>query len=218
MPNVIKRCPKGHLYDSDTNDSCPYCNPPSTQKRCPNDQSYDSNQNEPHTRFNHLTFFHSSRFSWIVAGVCALTSIFFFTNWMNANARYERAWSDLHKELKKSEEKLEMKEQILAEINRHYGYGSSSYYAAKPVVILDINGSSEFLPIYCDLSVDIYRSIYDAATMRENYTAIKAEWRRKWENHWDGLTIVPGGRRGFYIIRFSDQNNSTTFDVLVIVK
>ena len=179
----LQRCPKGHFYDVDQYNNCPYCEdtvepppPPPAPSR--------------------------QRMPWIITGVAVLASIFFFFC-IGKAVQDKKA---VEQELKKAEQKLENYSQL----EKIYGHASDSYYSGTPVLVVEAGAQEAAkLPIYWNLSGTIY--------LKESNSNINAEWSKEWNNHWTHV-LITGSAQGYYTIHFTNNVDSTAFDVLIIVK
>lgn len=87
-----------------------------------------------------------------------------------------------------------------------YGYGSENYYAEQSVVVLQ-KGESKEITVFYDLSGTVSMSAG---------SGISYEWSREWLQH-KTQVIVTGNSTGYYPLKFTNKQNSDSFEVLVIV-
>ena len=87
-----------------------------------------------------------------------------------------------------------------------YGYGSANYYAEQSVVVLR-KGESKDATIYFGLA---------GTVTKKSDAGITAKWGEEWSQNKIKLTIT-GNSAGFYTIHFTNNKNSDSFDILVIV-
>lgn len=102
---------------------------------------------------------------------------------------------------------LQMELDKLGGIQNLYGYGSANYYAEESVVVLRESESKE-ITIYANLAGTYYK--------RSSSSGITSEWSKAWSAHRTQVTIT-GNSAGYYTIQFTNDQNSDSFDVLVIV-
>lgn len=87
-----------------------------------------------------------------------------------------------------------------------YGYGSENYYAEQSVVVLQ-KGESKEITVFYDLSGTVSMSAG---------SGISYEWSREWLQH-KTQVIVTGNSTGYYPLKFTNKQNSDSFEVLIIV-
>ena len=140
----------------------------------------------------------TSKGSWAVATVAALFAIFSFGG-MNTN------------KTELEQKQMERYQNFAAD----YGYASSSYYADKAIVFVNKNSEVK-LPIYCDLLSGELKATLNRI---DGENIITAKWEGNFnENHKTNVIITAKDRAGYSTLRFTNEANSDSFDVLVVVQ
>ena len=118
-----------------------------------------------------------------------------------------------HLREKEKSARLEL-EQVKSELERYdglgevYRYGSENYYADQSVVILR-KGESKEAVIYANEPEDTVFSM-------KTDTGVTSKWSQKWVDNKTRITIT-GDSIGHYTILFTNDQNSDSFEILVIV-
>lgn len=87
-----------------------------------------------------------------------------------------------------------------------YGYGSETYFAEQSVIVLQ-KGESREAVIYFGLSGTLSMAAESGVT---------SEWSREWSDNRTRITIT-GDSAGYSTIRFTNDQNSDSFEILIIV-
>lgn len=150
----------------------------------------------------------------LIAAIAA--AAIFLVLWLMAeNTRREVYDSYLDKadqvwELQKQVEALTEEAATFDSLRELYGYGSETYYAGSPVLVLEAGGEDGRLPIYFGLSGTV--------SMKRSDSAITTAWSQEWADDWTDVIVTPSDSAGFYTIHFTNDQDSSAFDVLVIVQ
>lgn len=150
----------------------------------------------------------------LIAAIAA--AAIFLVLWLMAeNTRREVYDSYLDKadqvwELQKQVEALTEEAATFDSLRELYGYGSETYYAGAPVLVLEAGGEDGRLPIYFGLSGTV--------SMKRSDSAITTAWSQEWADDWTDVIVTPSDSAGFYTIHFTNDQDSSAFDVLVIVQ
>lgn len=150
----------------------------------------------------------------LIAAIAA--AAIFLVLWLMAeNTRREVYDSYLDKadqvwELQKQVEALTEEAATFDSLRELYGYGSETYYAGAPVLVLEAGGEDGCLPIYFGLSGTV--------SMKRSDSAITTAWSQEWADDWTDVIVTPSDSAGFYTIHFTNDQDSSAFDVLVIVQ
>lgn len=150
----------------------------------------------------------------LIAAIAA--AAIFLVLWLMAeNTRREVYDSYLDKadqvwELQKQVEALTEEAATFDSLRELYGYGSETYYAGSPVLVLEAGGEDGRLPIYFGLSGTV--------SMKRSDSAITTAWSQEWADGWTDVIVTPSDSAGFYTIHFTNDQDSSAFDVLVIVQ
>lgn len=107
-------------------------------------------------------------------------------------------------EMSEAQSKLEKLDDLVGV----YGHGSDNFYAYKSVVVLRRSGKKT-IKIYANLDGTVYWHNSDSG--------ITCEWIKEWSNHTTQITFT-GNSAGFYPVKFTNDQNSDSFEVLVIVR
>lgn len=150
----------------------------------------------------------------LIAAIAA-AAIFLVLWLMTENTRREVYDSYLDKadqvwELQKQVEALTEEAATFDSLRELYGYGSETYYAGSPVLVLEAGGEDGRLPIYFGLSGTV--------SMKRSDSAITTAWSQEWADGWTDVIVTPSDSAGFYTIHFTNDQDSSAFDVLVIVQ
>lgn len=150
----------------------------------------------------------------LIAAIAA-AAIFLVLWLMTENTRREVYDSYLDKadqvwELQKQVEALTEEAATFDSLRELYGYGSETYYAGSPVLVLEAGGEDGRLPIYFGLSGTV--------SMKRSDSAITTAWSQEWADDWTDVIVTPSDSAGFYTIHFTNDQDSSAFDVLVIVQ
>ena len=149
----------------------------------------------------------TSKGSWAVATVAALFAIFSFGG-MNTN---KTELDNLKNQIQTEQKQMERYQNFAAD----YGYASSSYYADKAIVFVNKNSEVK-LPIYCDLLSGELKATLNRI---DGENIITAKWEGNFnENHKTNVIITAKDRAGYSTLRFTNEANSDSFDVLVVVQ
>ncbi|MDE7218235.1 MAG: hypothetical protein K2O45_01220, partial [Oscillospiraceae bacterium] len=113
----------------------------------------------------------------------------------DVSSRLERAEADLA--------------ELTAMLDEGYGFASPQYYASKGVVVVGQH-SSETITIYEDYSEE------NTYTYHTPNSGVSCTWNGSFSNGSTTLTIT-GNTPGYYSVSFTNDLNSDSFEVLVIV-
>ena len=101
------------------------------------------------------------------------------------------------------------------EFAQDYGYGSEHYYAEKAIVFLNKNSEAK-LSIYCDL---LFNDKSASCNFLNNDAAVSAKWEDYFNvNHKATIIINSGNSTGYSTLKFTNEVNSDSFEVLIIVQ
>lgn len=132
-----------------------------------------------------------------------IATIFFF----NSNKRLEEEISaaETNKTI------LDTQLKVYSNIGSHYGRASDEFYANKPIVVLRGSGATEVIRIYWEKNGEV-----DLSATR-NVNALETTWGKD-DGKWIPFSITSKISKGYEIIRFTNEANNETFEVLVIIK
>lgn len=94
-------------------------------------------------------------------------------------------------------------------LDKNFGTGSESYYAAKPVIFLKAGGKAVPISVHWDENNDNLAALTSSKD-------ISVKWEKR-NGNWT-LMVTPPGHSGYYTIHFSNEVNSDAFEVLVVVE
>ena len=137
---------------------------------------------------------------------CGVTFLFY-----NKLDTKEKELSYIKQEVRQNLNKLEK----YREFAQEYGYGSEHYYAEKAIVFLNKN-SKDKLSIYCDL---LFNNKSASCNFSNNEASVYVEWEDGFNNeHKANLIINSGNIKGYSTLKFTNEVNSDSFEVLIIVR
>lgn len=96
---------------------------------------------------------------------------------------------------------------LLSKLKNNYGFGSQNYYAEKGVVVLSKSGGSKSVGIICNLSTTTFSRTSDKG--------ITCEWGSTVGNRCP--VTIKAVSKGYHTIKFTNEANSDSFEILVIV-
>lgn len=226
---TLKRCPNGHFYDGDRYNDCPYCEPTSQPEQTGEQDAGRSNGEDggitrPLDQRGERAARPGGKRTggvWIAVALLAVAAaLFCLYQWQTAEkaraqaqASYEDKCDEMAELEEELEEKLEKAEEELESfgtLTDLFGYGSETYYAKTPVLVLEAGGSDGKIPIYFGKNgtVRFSRSSED----------IVSRWSSEWEDNWTDVLVTPSDSAGCYTIHFTNDEDSAQFDVLVVVR
>ena len=98
-----------------------------------------------------------------------------------------------------------------SDIEKHFGVGSSSYYASKKIVFLESGGSSDKFVVY-------WKEYDGKHHANLSYsTNVSIEWSA-FNGGKSDFKVTSGKNKGYYPLKFANDLNDDKFDVLVIVR
>ena len=162
-----------------------------------------------------VTFEHKesskSKAPWAAAAILLVAAVFSFGK-MHSN---QSELTALQNQISTERQQMEKYQSFAAD----YGYASSSYYADKAIVFLGKNSEAK-LPIYCDLLKGTNSKAFWHLLDGEGNGLINVKWENKFdaETHKANIIINSADKVGFATIHFTNEVNSDSFDVLVVVQ
>ena len=139
-----------------------------------------------------------------LAVVFIIASFFMYADAQKAEQQIAETESQIEKE-QKDLKHLE----VIGELYKSYGRGSSDFYAEVPLIVLNKGGKTKNIPVYWGTEGEYHF---------EWATAISVKDQKDWNNHKNNFTVTSGEKRGCYKVGFSNKVNSDAFEVLVVVK
>lgn len=197
------KCKNGHYYNNEIYPQCPYCDdvPPLNQDSTPSVSPYLKTT--------------------IAKILAALTVIIALGSFVYANSK-EQLLNETQQELKQKSKTLkddkvnfDSAKRTLNLINSVYGYGSKDFYADTPVLVLNVGGTSKDITVKCNYKHESFIKLdgFTKSTFNSGLSKdIKAEWVG------DKIRVTPGSTKGFNIIHVFSEDNTDSFDILVLVK
>lgn len=123
----------------------------------------------------------------------------------------ESTISTLESEKQSLKQRADAFDKICSELRySNVGYAASNYFATTGVVILDTWSSDQFT-VTADWSSAV------TVTLKEGTGIVDAKWAEKWNGDTIDVTVTSSGSTGVDIITFTNNKDSKTFKVLVIV-
>ena len=98
-----------------------------------------------------------------------------------------------------------------SDIDQHYGRASDDFYSDKPIIVLRGSGATDVIPIYWVKNKDV------PITAHYNSDILELSWGEN-NDKIAKLNVKSKVAKGYNALRFTNEDNSGEFSVLVIVK
>ena len=148
------------------------------------------------------------KIAWAVAAVTVIAALLFFNRLSSAQEELD----GVQLLIQSNENQLERYQSFAAD----YGYASENYYADKPIVFLNKN-SSTVVTITCTLLKK--EDDHTVLSVIDGNDVVDANWDQPFDKEKKSHVIIKSGdTAGFATIRFTNEVNSDSFDVLAVVQ